>query len=159
MAKKKSKVTVEQPWVPLHPATRVEKTPEQIAQMRAAATDMGYDPDEIEALAREPNEMWKNHRYTIIVERWPSGHVRHISLRRNDRKPMIPWRDLQRIKNELAGDDAEAVELFPSVERLVDCANQRHLWVWPPGEWVPVGFREGAIGTPEQAAAYGAVQS
>jgi len=153
--------TPEQEWVPLAPATRLDKTPEQIATMREAGAAMGLDPDDVERLAKEPAEMWKNHKYTVIVEREPKfiGVVTHISLRRNDRKPMIPWRDLQRIKNELAGEETEAIELFPAESRLVDCANQRHLWVMPPGERVPVGFATRTIGTPEQAARFGAVQS
>jgi hypothetical protein len=38
------------------------------------------------------------------------------------------WRDLQRIKNELVGPECEAVELYPAESRLVDTANQYHLW-------------------------------
>jgi hypothetical protein len=145
--------------VPLTPATRVDKTPEQIAQMRDAAASIGHNPDDVERLVNEPMEMWKNHRYTVIVGRDDNGHVEHISLRRNDRKPTMPWRDLQRIKTELAGADAEAIELFPAEDRVVDCANQRHLWVWPPGERIGIGFEHGMRGTPEEAAAFGAVQS
>jgi hypothetical protein len=147
------------PWQPMLPAVRIDKTEEQIAAAREATAAMGFDPDEVEALMREPVEMWKNHRYTAIVARGDDGVIHHISLRRNDRKPHMPWRDLQRIKNELAGPEAEAIELFPAESRLVDCANQRHLWVWPPGTIIPVGFASRATGTPEQAAAFGAVQS
>lgn len=147
------------PWVPMTRATRIDKTPEELERMRQAAVAMGHDGDEVVRLATEPNEMWKNHRYTAVVYRDLDGYVHHISLRRNDRKPHFPWRDLQRIKNELAGEDAEAVELFPAEDRLVDCANQRHLWVTPPGVLIPVGFPTRMTGTPEEAAAYGAVQS
>lgn len=155
----KKRPTKPREWQPLAPATRIDKTPEQIAQMRAAAVAMGGDPDVVERLATEPVEMWKNDRYTVIVERDDDGCVEHISLRRNDRKPMIGWRDMQRIKNEIAGAEAEAVELFPQERRVVDCANQRHLWCWPPGRLIEIGWAEGARGTPEQAAAFGAVQS
>jgi hypothetical protein len=145
--------------VPLARATRIDKTPAQLAAMRQSSLAMGLDGDEVVRLATEPMEMWKNHRYTVIVGRDDNGHVEHISLRRNDRKPTMPWRDLQRIKTELAGADAEAIELFPAEDRVVDCANQRHLWVWPPGEQIGIGFEHGMRGTPEEAAAFGAVQS
>ena len=154
-----SRKPVPVPWQPMMPATRIDKTPEQIAAARGAAEAMGHDPDDVERYMTEPVEMWKNHRYTAIVARDDQGVVHHISLRRNDRKPHVPWRDLQRIKNELAGEEAEAIELFPAESRLVDCANQRHLWCWPAGTTIPVGFATRATGTPEEAAAYGAVQS
>jgi hypothetical protein len=53
----------------------------------------------------------------------------HLSIKRNDRGPVIDWRDKLRIKNELCGPESEAVELYPSMKRLVDGANQFHLWV------------------------------
>lgn len=159
MSKRKQTKTPPQEWAPMTVATKIEKTPEQIADMRQAAEAMGHDGDAVEALIRAPAEMWMNHRYTAIVERDDNGHVEHISLRRNDRKPTMPWRDLQRIKNELAGENTEAIELYPAEERVVDCANQRHLWVWPPGERIEIGWQHGMVGTPEQAAAFGAVQS
>lgn len=53
----------------------------------------------------------------------------HLSIKRNDRQPAIDWRDKLRIKNELCGPESEAVELYPSMNRVVDGANQFHLWV------------------------------
>jgi hypothetical protein len=53
----------------------------------------------------------------------------HLSIKRNDREHVIDWRDKLRIKNELCGPESEAVELYPSMNRVVDGANQFHLWV------------------------------
>jgi hypothetical protein len=53
----------------------------------------------------------------------------HLSIKRNDRQPVSDWRDKLRIKNELCGPESEAVELYPSMSRVVDGANQFHLWV------------------------------
>lgn len=67
----------------------------------------------------------------------------HLSIKRLDKEPMGDWREMLRIKNELVGEEAEAVELFPSMTRLVDAANQFHLWCLLP-EWGPtfsfIGF-------------------
>lgn len=41
----------------------------------------------------------------------------------------IPWREKQRIKNEIFGKDACAIEVFPKEEELVDEANLYHIWV------------------------------
>lgn len=61
-------------------------------------------------------------------------HDAHLSFRRRDRQPEpITWRDIQRIKSELCGSEAEAFECFPAESRLIDGSNQRHLWVWRAG--------------------------
>lgn len=118
-------------------------------------------------------EMWMNDRYTVTVERFHTleadctctemgaAHqhptpscpwnfdkrpVVHLSIRRNDRKPLHDWRDLYRIKNDIAGHDVEAVELYPSVRRLVDEANQFHLWCLPPGDEIPMGYGTRLVG-------------
>jgi len=50
------------------------------------------------------------------------------------------WRDLQRIKNELMGHECEALELYPSMKRIVDTSNQFHLWVIENDGQIPVGW-------------------
>jgi len=96
-------------------------------------------------------ETWTNSRFQVIVydlerdqigERPATGWPRmvHLSIRREDRKPINDWRDLQRLKNELCGTDTEAVELYPAERRLVDAANQYHLYVLEPGFNFPFGY-------------------
>lgn len=58
---------------------------------------------------------------------------------RRDGKPPRDWRHLQEIKNELAGSEREALELFPAESRRIDTGNATHLWVMPAGEHVPFG--------------------
>jgi hypothetical protein len=65
----------------------------------------------------------------------------HLSIRRQDGAAVHDWRDFQRIKNELCGDEAEAIELYPAESRLVDGANQYHLYVLVGARW-PIGFRD-----------------
>ena len=92
---------------------------------------------------------------------WPP--VLWLSISRRDRKTVLDWRHLQRIKNELVGEDCEAVQLFPASDRLVDGANQFHLWALAkPGLRFPFGYQERAVFTPEELAddptSVGAVQ-
>jgi hypothetical protein len=42
---------------------------------------------------------------------------------RLDGQAIHDWRELQRIKNEIVGDEIEAVELYPAESRLLDTAN------------------------------------
>jgi hypothetical protein len=86
-------------------------------------------------------EFWNNSRYQVSLYRDPSGAT-HLSIKTHDRSYRHDWRDLQRIKNELCGPEREAIEIYPSESRLVDCANQYHLWVMPEGEQLPIGFKE-----------------
>jgi hypothetical protein len=72
-------------------------------------------------------EAFINDTYTVFRRRLSQGVV-HLSIRRNDREACHDWRDFQRIKNELTGPEWEAVELYPAESRLVDSANQYHLW-------------------------------
>ena len=75
----------------------------------------------------------------------PSG-VLWLSFKRNDRKAvqvLSECRDIQLIKNEIAGPKTDSVMLFPSEDRLKDSANQYHLYCVPPGEIIPIGMGGG----------------
>lgn len=95
--------------------------------------------------------VWLNARYQVVMHGWKSDvlgeRVLQLSIKRRDRAPIDEnhWRELQRIKNELCGPEYEAVELFPAESRLVDTANQYHLWVLPEGMRFPFGYSEGRV--------------
>lgn len=64
----------------------------------------------------------------------------HLDFKRNDRAAVRDWRHFQAIKNEVAGPDREAIEIFPREANLYDGANEYHLWVLPPGQESPLGL-------------------
>lgn len=68
----------------------------------------------------------------------------HISFRRQDRSRSTErdWRDTQRIKNDLVGPEQEMVEMYPAESRVVDTADQYHLW-GVEGVELPFGFPAG----------------
>ncbi len=79
-----------------------------------------------------------------IREPWPA--MFHISIRRNDREPIHDWSDLQRIKNEIVGPENEAVELYPAESRLLDAANQFHMFVLEDAKIrFPFGYEERVV--------------
>lgn len=82
--------------------------------------------------------------YTIVVDdrQTPWGVVRHLEISRKDNQPIHNWHDLQRIKNEVAGEHRVAVEVYPDVDRLVDAQHAYHLWVLPEGFELPFGIHE-----------------
>lgn len=132
MSRKKKKG--EREWRPFQDAIPIVKT-----EAQALADDID-----------RPARVVKNNLYQVMIYHdaadpgWPK--MTHLSIRRLDRGVVRDWRDLQRIKNELVGASNEAVELFPAEERLVDTANQFHLFVLDdPTVRFPFGFRERAV--------------
>lgn len=71
--------------------------------------------------------------------------VTHLSIKREDRESIHDWRDLQIIKSLFCGQEAEGIEIYPAESRMVDTANQYHLWVFPQGAMIPVGFNDGRL--------------
>lgn len=88
--------------------------------------------------------VYKNDVYQVMKRQ--RGEYWHLSIKRIDRKTIFEWRDIQEIKTELLGAEVEAVQLFPAESRLVDTANQYHLWApVEPGYKFPFGFDEGRV--------------
>jgi hypothetical protein len=89
--------------------------------------------------------VWANNFYIVVVrecpDATPDGPLVWLSIKSRDNAVLHDWRDLQRIKNELVGPEVEAVELYPAESRLVDNADNFHLWCFP-GYRFPFGFQE-----------------
>lgn len=92
------------------------------------------------------SEVFLNDKYQVI--RRDMGDMIYLSIKRRDRESIHDWRDFQAIKNELVGPENEAVELYPAESRVVDTANQYHLWVFKdPTYRIPFGFQGGRVVT------------
>jgi hypothetical protein len=96
------------------------------------------------------DQCWRNDQYQVnirdVVSMPGSGlpPMKHLSIKRLDKEPIRDWRDMQRIKNELVGPECEGCELYPAESRVVDLANQFHMWVFSvPGPGFPFGFPKG----------------
>ena len=88
-----------------------------------------------------------------------NGDMFWLSIKRRDRAPVHDWRELQQIKNMIVGDEHEGFEVYPAESRLVDTANQYHLWVFvDPAVRLPVGYRHREVLDCGAAAAVGAWQ-
>ena len=85
-------------------------------------------------------EMWVNDLYQVNVRRkvpcgWKDENgneilITHLSIKNKDRSAKVDWRNFQYIKNQLVGDENEGCEIYPAESRLVDGANQFHLWIF-----------------------------
>lgn len=74
----------------------------------------------------------KNKNYCVMIRKVQTswGEIEHACIR-NTASTDIPWSEKQKIKNEIFGENATAIEVFPSEKNLVDEANMYHLWVLP----------------------------
>ena len=72
----------------------------------------------------------------------PLGPMTWLSIKRRDKEAFHDWRELQNIKNAVVCSEREGCELYPAESRLVDTANQYHLWVLPEGMRFPFGYTE-----------------
>lgn len=91
------------------------------------------------------DEIWINNLYQVNIS-YPSDEIVHLSIKRRDKKPVHDWRHLQWIKSILVGPENEGVELYPAESRLLDTANQYHLWVLKnPEKRFPFGYYEGRV--------------
>jgi hypothetical protein len=65
--------------------------------------------------------------------------ILHLAVIPHQGLPDMSWEDLQRIKNEMAGEKCLTLELYPEEERRLDMP-ERHLWAFPPGFRLSLGF-------------------
>jgi len=99
------------------------------------------------------DEIWVNDQYQVNISRGanvPNNNfgvdMIHLSIKRLDKKPIHDWRHMQAIKDSLVGQEHEGFELYPAASRLVDAANQFHLFVFAdPEHRLPIGWATRAV--------------
>lgn len=136
------------PWTPLRRATPIPWTPAQERALLASMIEAGCSEEEARSTMAEVQneEVWKNDTYQVskrLIHSTVHGEppMVHLSIKRIDRKSVTDWRDKQRIKNQLCGEEVEMIELYPAESRLVDTANQFHLWgILDPEYRFPFGW-------------------
>lgn len=162
--------------VPMHPldeaaaagpslpmgAFHAAQRPEAAFDAEAIARQFGVSLDAAAAQVErlKSQSVFMNERYQVNVRlvRKPFGRrvgdVFWLSIKRRDRAPIHDWRELQQVKNAIVGDEHEGIELYPAESRLVDAANQYHLWVFADRSVrLPVGFTDRDVQDEAAAAA------
>ncbi len=84
--------------------------------------------------AFRPDQVFQNPKYVVQIfnDRKVIGRpARQVMIRRSDSAPIYSWSDMQRIKNEIFGEEVEALQMFPKESELVDVANLYWMWVLP----------------------------
>lgn len=83
-------------------------------------------------------EEWMNNLFHVTLRSYEKGwHFnasspwKQIGISSLDGEPRHDWREFQKIKNQLCGDEWEAIELYPAESRLVDPSNYYILYCAP----------------------------
>ncbi len=93
-----------------------------------------------------PDEEWANDTYHVTLRRWnhdpvfaTDGGMIQLGIASIDGSARHDWRDFQAIKNQLAGGECEAFELYPAESRLLDPSNYYTLWCFPGVKRLKIG--------------------
>lgn len=79
----------------------------------------------------------RNKVFSVLDRTLPDG-TRHLAVSSlSGERPS--WWEMQRIKDDLAGHAATAVEVYPPKQEIVDEADMFHIWVLP--QPLPFGLR------------------
>ncbi|MFK4259076.1 DUF7694 domain-containing protein [Agrobacterium tumefaciens] len=71
----------------------------------------------------------RNNVFSVLDRTLPDG-TRHLAI--TSLSGVRPtWPEMQRIKDEIVGPEATAVEVYPPRAEIVDDADMYHLWVLP----------------------------
>jgi len=81
---------------------------------------------------------YRNNYYTVMIEddapttKGPA--IKAMVQAHDDLAIPRHWREMQRIKNELFGEETTAIEYYPAQSDLVDDHNIYWLWVFSEGQ-------------------------
>jgi|SRR5882672_2754619 len=86
-----------------------------------------------------PFKVWRNGMFIVQAFSTPNawGAIR-MMIRWLDARPDHDWSLFQRIKNDLFGPEAVALEVYPAESNKQDVANMYWLWVLPPNADCPI---------------------
>jgi len=140
---------VKHKWRPLVKANLVKTLTE--SDIVEAMQLGGYDRETATRLLEEEVfgiEYWINDIYQVAKRHLKDDEGKpvpmvHLNIRRRDGKPIFrDWRHFQWIKNQLIGEECEAVEIYPAESRLNDTSNKFHLWCFTdPNYRLPFGMQ------------------
>ena len=88
-------------------------------------------------LPRGMTRAYTNNRFVVMIfDHAPvsTGEAIQVLVQRHDNLPILGhWAEMQKIKNEIFGEETTAVEYYPAVSELVDDFNIYWLWIFPDG--------------------------
>jgi hypothetical protein len=100
----------------------------------AAEVSIPFEPLQLEYTDRF-GEAWRSSQYQVTRRRYDNDPVFgsrygmiYLGISNFDQTARRDFRHFQAIKNQLAGEDWEAIEIYPREDRLLDPSNLFMLW-------------------------------
>jgi hypothetical protein len=63
-----------------------------------------------------------------------TGTAIRVMVQKHDDTPILKhWSEMQKIKNEVFGEETTAVEYYPPKSKLIDDHNIYWMWIFPDG--------------------------
>ena len=132
--------------------------PEAAAETSAAFHPLVRLEGWLKTASHDPDEIWFNDVYHVTLRRHDidpcfgmHGGMTQLGINSHDGVARHDWRDFQAIKNQLAGVECEAFELYPADSRLLDPSNYYTLWCFPGIKRIKVGVVNRLVRDADQA--------
>lgn len=92
----------------------------------------------LDGWVRQVSSACRNSVFCVLIREDSTGVIHAAVSSLSGNRPS--WYEMQRIKNELFGPEATAVEIYPPAQESVDGSDMFHLWILP-GD-IPFGLRK-----------------
>ena len=125
-------------WREHHPEAANEVSSVYKPLIQVDVREKGDSPD-------DPDEQWTNDTYFVTLRRRPDRVFKtergmiQLGISALSGTARHDWREFQAIKNQLAGPECEAFELYPAEARLLDPSNYYTMWCFPGIRRIAVG--------------------
>lgn len=78
---------------------------------------------------------YRNTRYTVMVYDYvitTKGKAIQALVQKHDDTPIMNhWSEMQKIKNEIFGEEVTAIEYYPAESKLINHHNIYWMWIFP----------------------------
>lgn len=78
---------------------------------------------------------FRNNRYIVMIydnSKTTHGTAISVLVQKLDNTPILGhWKEMQKIKNEIFGEETTAVEYYPKESELIDDHNIYWMWIFP----------------------------
>jgi hypothetical protein len=95
------------------------------------------DLENAKSIPRGMTRAYKNNRFVVMVydnSIVTTGTATRVLIQRIDNLPILGhWAEIQKIKNELFGEETIAIEYYPAKSKLIDDFNIYWIWIFPDG--------------------------
>lgn len=88
-------------------------------------------------IPKDMTKAYANNRYVVMVYEkinTTHGEATRVMVQKHDDTPIVHhWAEMQKIKNEIFGEETVAVEYYPKESELINEHNIYWLWIYPDG--------------------------